>query len=158
MGQKHGGQRLLSESIGQLRHLDRRACVICGALRSRRCNQCSSCNSDTPLRELRVGDTSQDVARGGTSMDQQLLQSSQPVLPGEPLDDSPLPNCPIGNIVLTDRDKQLLSELRRVSAMALSRCVGLSIRHGMGREPRRIHERSSVHGLALPLQMPLAPR
>ena len=28
-------------------------------------------------------------------------------LPGEPLDDSPLPKCPIRNIVQTDRDKQL---------------------------------------------------
>ena len=36
---------------------------------------------------------------------------------------SPLPNCPIRNIVLTDRDKHLLSELRRASAMALPRCV-----------------------------------
>ena len=43
--------------------------------------------------------------------------------PGEPLDDSPLPNCPIRDIVLTDRDKQLRPELRRASAMALPRCV-----------------------------------
>ena len=35
----------------------------------------------------------------------------------------PSANCPIGNIVLTDRDKQLLSELLRASAMALPRCV-----------------------------------
>ena len=61
--------------------------------------------------------------RGGTSIDQQLLQNSQPVHPGEPLDDGPLPNCPIRNVVLTDRDKQLLSELRQASAMALPRCV-----------------------------------
>ena len=129
MDKMHGRQRLLSESIGQPRHLDRGACVICGAIRSRRCNRCSLCNSNAPLRELRVGDTfqdrqqsgHQDVARGGTSMD--LLQSSQPVHPGEPLDDSPLPNCPIQNIVLADRDRQLLSELRRTSAMALPRCV-----------------------------------
>ena len=131
MGQKHGGQRLLSESIGQLRHLDLGAYVICGAIRSRRCNWCSFCNSNTPLRELRVGDTfqdrrqpgHQDVARGGTPMEQQLLQGSQPVPTGEHLDDSPLPNCPIRNIVLADRDRQLLSELRRASAMALPRCV-----------------------------------
>ena len=131
MGQNHGGQRLLSESIGQLRHLHRGACVICGAMRSRRCNRRSLCNSNTPLGELRVGDTfqdrlqrgHQDVARGETSMDQQLLQSSQPVLPGEPLDDSPLPNCTIWHIVITDRDRQLLSELRRASALALPRCV-----------------------------------
>ena len=56
------------------------------------------------------------------------------------MDDSPLPNCSIQNIVLTDRDKQLLSELRRASAM------------GASKDP----ERSPVPGLALPLQMPLA--
>ena len=129
MGQKHGGQRLLPESIGQLRHLGRGAFVVRGAIRSRRCNRCSFCNN-TPLRELRVGDTfqdrrqaGQDVAHGGTSIDQPLSQSSQPVPPGEPLDNSPLPNCPIRNIVLTDREKHLLSELRRASAKALPRCV-----------------------------------
>ena len=49
-------------------------------------------------------------------MDRRLFQSSQLVPPGEPLDDSPLPTCPIQNIVPTDRDKP---ELRRASAMAL---------------------------------------
>ena len=43
--------------------------------------------------------------------------------PGKPLDDSPLPNCPIRDIALTERDKHLLTELRRASAMALPRCV-----------------------------------
>ena len=110
MGQKHGGQRLLSESIGQLRHLDRGACVLCGATRSRRCNRCSSCNSSAPLQQVRVGDTfqdrrqpgHQDAPHEGTPMDPQVLQSSS----GEPSDDSPLPNCPIRNIVLTDRPRR----------------------------------------------------
>ena len=87
MGQEARWATLLPESIGQLGHLDRGACVVCGATRSRRCNRCSFCNSHTPLRELRVGDTfqdrrqpgHQDVACGGTPMDQQLSQSSQPV-------------------------------------------------------------------------------
>ena len=39
------------------------------------------------------------------------------------LDDSPLPNCSIRDIVLTELDKQLLAELRRASAMALQRCI-----------------------------------
>ena len=84
-GQTHGGQRLLPESIGQLRHLDREACVVCGAVWARRCNRCSFCNSNAPLRELRVGDTfqdrrqlgHQDAARGGTSIDQQSQSSQQ---------------------------------------------------------------------------------
>ena len=77
--------------------------------------ECNFCWSDNPLRELRVGDTFQDRR-------QQFPQSSQPVPPGEPLD-SPLPNCPIRDVVLTDRDKHLLGELRLASAMALPRCV-----------------------------------
>ena len=132
MGQKHGGQRLLSESIGQLRHLDREACVICGTIRSRRCNRCSFLQQQyttprpfvwaIPFQDRRQPGH-QDAARGGTSVDEQLLQSSQPAPPGEPRDDSPLPNCPIRDVVLTDRDKQLLSELRWASARALPRCV-----------------------------------
>ena len=39
------------------------------------------------------------------------------------LDDSPLPNCPIRDIVVTERDKQPLADLRRVSAMAIPRCI-----------------------------------
>ena len=44
-------------------------------------------------------------------------------VPGHPLDDSPLPNSPFRDTVLTERDKQLLAELCRASAMALPRCV-----------------------------------
>ena len=40
MEQKHGGQLLLPESAGQLRRLDRAACVVCGTIRSQRCNRC----------------------------------------------------------------------------------------------------------------------
>ena len=80
-----------------------------------------------PLRELRAGDTfqgrrqpgHQNAAPSGAAADQQPPQSSQPVPPGDPLEDSPLPNCTIRDIVFTERDKQLLTELRRASAMAL---------------------------------------
>ena len=65
----------------------------------------------------------QDAAASGLAAGKQLPQSSQPVPPGDPLDDSPLPNCSIRDVVLTDRDKQLLSELRLASAMALPRCA-----------------------------------
>ena len=67
--QKHGGQRLLPESVAQLRNLDRAACI---------------------------------------------------------LDDSPLPNCPIRDIVLTERDKQLLAKFRDGSPAlhCLSLCHG----------------------------------
>ena len=99
--------------------------------RSQRCRRCNSCGFDTALRKLKVGDTfqdrrqpgHQDTAASGAAAGQHLPQNSQPVPPGEPLDDSPLPNCPSRDVVLTDRDKQLLSELRRASAMALPRCL-----------------------------------
>ena len=48
------------------------------------------------------------------------------------------------NLWTTDRDKQLLSELRRASAMALPRCVVSRY----ATEFRRSHERSPVPGLA----------
>ena len=39
-----------------------------------------------------------------------------------PFDDSPLRNCPIRDIAITERDKQLLADLRRVSVMSMPRC------------------------------------
>ena len=131
MGQKHGGQLLLADSVGQLLWLDRAACVYCGTIRSQRCRRCNFCGSDTLLRDLRVGDTFQDrrqpghqnAAPRGAAANQQPPRSSQPVPPGDPLDDRPQPNCTIRDIVFSERDKQLLAELRRASAMALPRCV-----------------------------------
>ena len=97
MGQKHGGQTLLEDTVGQLRWLNRQACVHCSTIWSQRCRRCKSCGFDTPLRELHVGDTfqdrrqpgHQDAAAGGTAGSQQLPQGSQPVSSGELLDDSP---------------------------------------------------------------------
>ena len=63
------------------------------------------------------------VPRLGCLTGTSLLPSSQPVPQGDLLDDSPLPNCPIRDIVLTERDMQVLPELRRASAMALPRCT-----------------------------------
>ena len=92
-----------------------------------------------PLRLLRavlrcqtcVGDTFQDgrqpghlsAAPGGAPADQKLSQGSHPVPPGDPLDDSPPVNCSARDITLTERDKQVLVELRRASVMALLCCV-----------------------------------
>ena len=83
IGHKHGGQLLLPDSVGQLRRLDRAACAVCGAIRSQRCNRCGLCNSNTPLRELRVGNTfqdrrqpgHQDAAASGTAAGQQPLRA-----------------------------------------------------------------------------------
>ena len=47
------------------------------------------------------------------------------------------------------------TKLRQASAMALPRCVGLSIRHGLGRKLRRSHEWSPILGRVVPL--PLSP-
>ena len=78
-----------------------------------------------PLHELRVGvpfriDDSPGIRMQRLAMRpliSSLPQSSRPVPPGEPLDDSPLPNYPIRDIALTERDKPLLTELRRSTAM-----------------------------------------
>ena len=161
--QRHGGQVLLADSVGQLRWLDRRACVFCGTIRSQRCRQCNNCGSDTLLRELRVGDTfqdrrqpgHQDAAVSGPAAGQQLPQSSQPVPPGEPLDDSPLPNCPTRDVVLTKRQAAHRASLGLGDGTpAMCR---LSQRHGLGRESRRSHERTPVLGSALSLPLSRAP-
>ena len=55
----------------------------------------------------------------------------------------------------TERDKQLLAELRRASEMALPPCI-LSLCHGVGRKLQRSHQRSPVLGCAWPLPLPLA--
>ena len=129
MVQKHISQQLIQDSVAQLRHLDRAACVLCDTIRSRRCHRCSYCKSDTPTRDFSVGDAfqgrqpgHQDAAPKGMPTAHQPPRSSQPVPPGDLLDDSPLPNCSIRDIVLTERDKQSLADLRRASAMAFPRC------------------------------------
>ena len=48
---------------------------------------------------------------------------TQPILQGELLDDSLLPNSPIRDIVITERDAQLLAELHRASVMAIPRSI-----------------------------------
>ena len=103
MGQKHGGLVLLGDSVGTT------ALAQLCTVRSQACRRWQSCGSDTPLRELRVwvhfpGQTTVRASgRSGPAGGQQLPQGSRPVPP--------------------DRDKQLLSELRRASAMALPQCV-----------------------------------
>ena len=138
MGQKRGRQQLHSGSFGQLRRLDRAACMICGAVRSCRCNRCDHNDANDAASATAVhhsanfvSDTFQDrrqpghqnAAPDGAAADQQPPQSSQPMPPGDPLDDSPVPNYPSRDITLTERDKQVPVELRRASAMALPRCV-----------------------------------
>ena len=93
MGQKHGGQSLIRESVAELRQLDRAACVICGTIRSRRGNHCNHCRADSATRDIFVGDVFQGA-----------------------LDDSPLPNSPLRDIVITERDTQLLADLRAAMA------------------------------------------
>ena len=91
----------------------------------------TSAEAILPFETFLVGDTfqdrrqpgHQDAALEGSPIVHQPPRSSQRVPPGDPLDDSPLPNFPILDIVLTERDKQLLAELCRASAMALPRCI-----------------------------------
>ena len=46
------GQQVIQESVAQLRHLDRAACVLCGTISSRRCHRCSHCKRDIMLAIL----------------------------------------------------------------------------------------------------------
>ena len=154
MVQKHGGQTLLEDSVGQVHRLNRQACVYCGTIRPQRCRRCNSCGFDTPLRELCVGDTfqdrrqpgHQDAAASGLATGQQPPQSSQPVPLGEPLDDSPQ---------LIETSSCSASSARLGDGTPALRC--LSLRHGLGRKSRGSHERSPVLGLALPLLLSFAP-
>ena len=132
MVQKLSGLQLIHESVAQLRQLDRTACVFCDTVRSRWCHRCSHCKGDTP-QDFVVGDTFQDrrrlghqnAAPVGSPTAHQPPRGSQPVPPGDPFDGGPLPNCTFRDIPFTDRDKQQLADLRRASAMAIPRCIGV---------------------------------
>ena len=63
--EKHGRQRLLPGSAVQFCNLDRAAVIACDTIRSRRGRRCTFCKSDTPIRDLRVGDTFQDRRQPG---------------------------------------------------------------------------------------------
>ena len=41
----------------------------------------------------------------------------------DPLDDSPLPNCPVRGIAFTESDKQVLADLRGASTVSTPRCT-----------------------------------
>ena len=91
-----------------------RSCCVEMATSTARCN---FCRSDTPLRDLVVGDTfqdrrqpgQQDAAPDGSPTVHQPFQSSQPVPQATPSTRA--------------RFRQLLAELRRASAMAVPRCI-----------------------------------
>ena len=126
----HGRQPLIQESVAQFRQMDRAACVTGGTVRSRRGNRCNHCTADIATRDTLVGDIFQDRRQSGhqdaaanQSNPHRWPVSSQPIPQGDLPDDSPLPNNPIRDIVLTDHHKQLLADLRRASAMAIPRCV-----------------------------------
>ena len=110
---------LFEDSVGQLRWLNRQACVHNGTIRSQRCRRWISCGTDTAHREFRVGDTfhdrrqpgHQDAAASGPAAGQQLP----------------------GTVVQIDRNKQRLSKL--CSGMALPRCVV---------QKKQRHERAGV--------------
>ena len=84
---------------------------------------------DTATQGLaRVGNIFQDRRQPG----HQEAGASQPnphrhsttvqsIPEGEPLDDSPLPINPVRGIVITERDKQLLADLRKAPRCIISR-------------------------------------
>ena len=83
----------------------------------------TSAGSTLLSENFTLGTPSRTDDSPGIRVQRPVVQQAVSNSPGEPLDDSPLPNCPIRDVVLTDRDKQLLFELCWASAMALPRCV-----------------------------------
>ena len=134
MSQKHGGQTLTPGSVAQLRQIDLAACVICGAVRSRRGNRCNHCRADTATRVLVIENVSQDRRQPGH---QELIAAGPspqtscrfPVPPGTPLDDSPTPSSPVRDIVTTE------SEWRTISWIPSPSLHCIALRHSWSREP-----------------------
>ena len=114
------------------------------------------CKRDTPIsRPCRwrylpgptTTRTSGSCARGARPPFTNLFTARSRWHQDDSLDDSPLPNCPTRDIVLTERDKQLLAELRRASPQRLSLAASsLALpQHGQtaSKEPRAV----TSHGL-----------
>ena len=57
------------------------------------CKRCSHCKKDTPTQDIIVG--GHEDASASAPNAPQPPNSLEPVPPGDPLDDGPLPNCPI---------------------------------------------------------------
>ena len=101
---------------------------MCGTIRLRRGVRCNHRRADTATRDILVGDffrrqpghrdaaPSQPNPHQPSAISQSLPQT-------DALDDSPLPNSPIGDIATTERDAQLLIDIRRVSPMAIPRSI-----------------------------------
>ena len=84
-------------------------------IRSRRGNRCNHCRAGSLTRDLVIGDS------GPTRHSPPV--GSQPVPPGEQLDESPIPISPIRDIVITKGDVQLLGDFHRATAMATPRSI-----------------------------------
>ena len=99
--------------------------MICATIRSRRGSRCNHCRVDTATRDILVGSIFQDRRQPGhqDAAASQPSATSQSIPQGDPVGDSPLPNCPVQDIVLTEQDKQLLADLRRASALPTPRCI-----------------------------------
>ena len=127
VGQKHGGQLLLADSVGQLRWLSRAACVACGTIRSQRLSPMQLLRErNFALGTLSRIDDSTGIRTQRPAVRQPVsnsLTARSQYLQGEPLDDSPIPNCSMRGVALTDPDKHFLTVLRQASAKALPRCV-----------------------------------
>ena len=130
MRHKRESQTLTQESAAQLRQLDRAAFVICGSIWSRPGNCYNHCRAHTATGDSR----GKYFPRSAPPRLHQPPIGSQPIPQGESLEDSPLPNSPIRDTVITERDAQLLGNLHRLSdGHSAKHCIAL--RHSVGREP-----------------------
>ena len=123
-----GRQQLFQESVAQVRNLDHaRLCGLCATtppmqLLRKFFPHFETSSSAMPFRTADSPDirTQRPMARVPFSS---LLTARSQCPQGDPFDDSPLPNCSIWDMALTERDKRLPTKLRRSSAMALPRCI-----------------------------------
>ena len=164
VGQKHEGQTLLEDSVGQttaltqspglcvLRHSQVAVVSPMQLLRKRhsfpRISRWGHLPGQTTAQAS--GRSGQRTGTWAATSSELAASASRRTYGRQPASELP-PST--RDVALTDREKHLLTELRRASAMALSRCV--VSRHVMAwAESRRSHERTPV--LGSPLSVPLS--
>ena len=130
MVQKHGCQVLLADSVGQLCWLNRQGGALCGTDRSGVANATAAkatlLSANFGWETLSRTDDSPGIRTLPPAVRQPVnnsLRARSQFLQENLWMTARCRTALLGDAVLTERDKQLLTELRRASAMALPRCV-----------------------------------
>ena len=113
MGHKHGGQPLLEDSVGQLRWLNRQGALwhnqIAALSPVQLLPYSTLLSANFALGTPSRTDTAQASGRSGRRYGtRSATPSGLASTSREPLYDSPLPNCRIRDVVLTEREYPFL--------------------------------------------------